>query len=508
MILKNRIQRMIVLLLLLFFPISCKLQTSHDPAPGSQQLKHRKALVAGSYYPADQAELISLIDRCMAQAKPRRIEGDVLAVLAPHAGYVFSGVVAASGFNQIPKDMEFDNIFVIGSSHHIQLDGASIYSQGHYITPLGTVNVNLDLAKEMINTNHCFGFYPEAHSKEHSLEVQLPFLQHHLTNDFQIIPIVIGTQDPRRCRTIAEALRPYFNTNNLFVISTDFSHYPKYEDAVKVDKKTASAIIANSPAELLKTLQSNTREDIPGLLTSMCGWSSVLTLLYMTEFRNDISVVPVDYKNSGDTEQGDKSRVVGYHSICFTKGQAGSTDYTLDEKDKSELLKIARKTIKEYLEHHTIPEFNTSDFSRNLLTPAGAFVTLQKEGKLRGCIGQFEPDQPLYQVVRDISISSSTRDYRFLPLTPDELSEIDIEISVLSPMKKIESIDEIVLGKHGIYIMKGTQSGTFLPQVATQTGWKLEEFLGHCSQDKARIGWDGWKDADIYIYEAFVFGEK
>ena len=127
---------MIVLLLLLFFPISCKLQTSHDPASGSQQLKHLKAVVAVTFYPSGKAELISLLDRLMAQAKPGKIKEEVLAVLVPHAGYVFSGVVAASSFNQIPKDMEFDNIFVIGSSHHTQFDGASIYSQGHYITPL------------------------------------------------------------------------------------------------------------------------------------------------------------------------------------------------------------------------------------------------------------------------------------------------------------------------------------------------------------------------------------
>jgi AmmeMemoRadiSam system protein A len=227
----------------------------------------------------------------------------------------------------------------------------------------------------------------------------------------------------------------------------------------------------------------------------------------MTEHMKDIEIIPVDYKNSGDTEYGDRSRVVGYHSICFARKSDGISDYHLDKNDKEELLKIARSTIREYLRSHTIPEFNTKDFSKILLQPAGAFVTLKKDGTLRGCIGQFEPTQPLYQVVRDMSISSSTRDYRFLPLTPDELNEVDIEISVLSPMKKIDSIDEIVLGKHGIYIVQGSRSGTFLPQVATQTGWNLEEFLGHCAKDKAGIGWEGWKEADIYIYEAFVFEE-
>jgi len=497
-----------IMILMVFFPFSCKLQTNQNPAAGSQKLKNRNAIAAGSYYPANKDQLALLLDQCLAQGASRKVSGDVLAVLVPHAGYIFSGSVAASSFNQIPKEMKFDNIFVVGSSHHVLFDGASIYNQGHYITPLGTVPVNLDLANDLIKAHDCFDYYPGAHAKEHSIEVQLPFLQHHLAHNFQIVPIVIGTQDIQRCRDIAKALLPYFNPNNLFVISTDFSHYPSYEDAVKVDKKTASAVLANAPEELIRTLQANARENVPGLLTSMCGWSSVLSLLYMTEHRKDITVLHMDYRNSGDTEYGDKSRVVGYHSICFTQATEEPSGFHLDEKDKQELLKIARSTIEEYLLHQRAPEFNTGDYSTNLLSPAGAFVTLQKNDALRGCIGQFKPDQPLYKVVRNMSISSSTRDYRFPPVTPDELPDIHIEISVLSPMKKIESIDEIVLGKHGIYVVQGSRSGTFLPQVATQTGWDLESFLGHCAKDKAGIGWDGWKDADIYVYEAFVFGEK
>lgn len=500
--------RMMIMILLILFPLSCKLQTNQNQGSGAQKPENRNAIAAGSYYPANKNQLIGLLDQCMAQAAPRKVKGNVLAVLVPHAGYVFSGSVAASSFNQIPKEMKFDNIFIVGSSHHTLFNGASIYNQGNYITPLGSVPVNIELANDLIKMHDCFDYFPEAHAKEHSIEVQLPFLQHHFTHDFQIVPIVIGTQDIGQCRDIARALQSYLNPGNLFVISTDFSHYPGYEDAVKVDKKTASAVLANSPGALIRALQENSRENVPGLLTSMCGWSSVLSLLYMTEHRKDINVVHIDYKNSGDTEYGDKSRVVGYNSICFTQDTQEPSAFHLDKNDREELLKIARKTIEEYIKHQRIPEFRSENFSENLRTPAGAFVTLQKNNILRGCIGQFEPDQPLFAVVRDMSISSSTRDYRFPPVTPDELPDIHIEISVLSPMKKIDSIDEIILGKHGIYIVKGSRSGTFLPQVATQTGWDLENFLGHCAKDKAGIGWEGWKDADIYVYEAFVFEEN
>jgi len=141
-------------------------------------------------------------------------------------------------------------------------------------------------------------------------------------------------------------------------------------------------------------------------------------------------------------------------------------------------------------------------------TNCGAFVTLKKHSDLRGCIGRFDASEPLYKVVRDMAIASSTQDYRFPPVVYNEIPELEFEISVLTPMRRVYSADEIELGRHGIYIRKGQNSGTFLPQVATETGWTKEEFLGHCAQDKAGIGWNGWKDAELYVYEAIVFGEK
>jgi AmmeMemoRadiSam system protein A len=180
----------------------------------------------------------------------------------------------------------------------------------------------------------------------------------------------------------------------------------------------------------------------------------------------------------------------------------------LTQADKQELLRIARNTVDTYVKTRTVPPLSISAYSENIKSRAGAFVTLKIDDKLRGCIGTFEPDSPLYKVVQEMAIASSTQDSRFQPVKPDELKSIQIEISVLTPMRKIKNICEIQLGKHGIYIRKGYSGGTFLPQVATETGWTLEEFLGHCSRDKAGIGWTGWKDADIYIYEALIFQEE
>jgi AmmeMemoRadiSam system protein A len=160
------------------------------------------------------------------------------------------------------------------------------------------------------------------------------------------------------------------------------------------------------------------------------------------------------------------------------------------------------------VENRKKPEIEEKNLSSGIMTNYGAFVTLKKHGNLRGCIGQFEASEPLYKVVQKMAIASAMRDYRFSPVDPSEIPELEVEISVLTPMRRIRSIDEIELGKHGIYIRKGNNSGTFLPQVATETGWTKEEFLGHCAQDKAGIGWNGWKDAVLYVYEALVFSEK
>jgi len=509
----------------LFFCTSCNSQnTKNQQMQNSyRELTDRDPVVAGQFYPGRSDELSADLIKLFSEAEKKEVKGEVLAIVAPHAGYVFSGKVAASSFNQINPKKKYETIFIIGSSHRTAFEGASIYNKGNYKTPLGTVNVDLQVANNLINKYDVFKYRPDAHDYEHSLEVQLPFLQHIMETEFKIVPIVIGTQNPGTCKKIASALASYFNSDNLFVISTDFSHYPKYEEANKVDNLTASAITSNDPDKLLTALNKNSQMNISNLATSLCGWTSVLTLMYITSDIPDIRYYPIEYKNSGDARYyGDKSRVVGYYSIAVAKEEEEYTlpeneakkenpkkkDFNLTGEDKKVLLEIARNTIEDYVNSKKIPEINIKGFSQNLLISAGAFVTIHKDGKLRGCIGRFEPDIQLYKVVQEVAVSAATRDFRFSPVKPDELDNIDIEISVLTPLRKIDSVDEIELGKHGIYIKQGHNSGTFLPQVATQTGWNLEEFLGHCSRDKAGIGWDGWKNADLYIYEALIFSEN
>lgn len=475
-----------------------------------EELQNRKPYAAGRFYTGNPDDLKINLQQLFSKSTRKKSEGNPLAIIVPHAGYVFSGAVAASAYTQIDPNRKFERIFILGSSHTSTFQGASVYCNGHFETPLGNVQVDLELAKKLVKENDLLKNYPEAHQFEHSLEVQLPFLQHYLHTDFKIIPIVIGSSTTETARGLAEVLKPYLNEKNLFVISSDFSHYPDYKDAILADHSTAEAIRTNKASNLMNTLEVNKKKQIPGLATSLCGWSSVLTLLYMTQQIPEITVDLIDYKNSGDSSYGEKDRVVGYWAISFFKGKITNqtSDFALTEHDRKQLLKIARETITSYILTETIPPIDPSSLNGTLRTPCGAFVTLNKNGNLRGCIGRFDASLPLWKVVQNMAISAATQDYRFSKVQPGELSQLKIEISVLTPLKRIKSADEFILGKHGIYLKKGGASGTFLPQVATQTGWNKDEFLGHCSQDKAGLAWNEWKTAELYTYEALVFGEE
>ncbi len=490
-----------LLITLVAMESSCKGQTG-----GSSRGVDRQPAVAGSFYPASREQLVKDLQGYFDAAEVS-LTSQPIALIVPHAGYVFSAPVAAAGFKQLDRERKFKHIFLIGSSHTMYFNGVSAYTQGHFITPLGRVKVD-DLAKELADRYDFINDDPMPHEREHGLEVQLPFLQYWLKHEFCIVPLIIGGESQSTSTLLAEVLAPYLNEENLFVISSDFSHYPTYAEATKSDKSMADAIVSNSSSAFMKAKLNSENSGADNLVTAMCGWTSGLTLLKMTEKIKGITYQPLIYMNSGDSPYGEKDRVVGYWAIAAVRESNRSGDFSLTEEDKMELLKLARKTITDHLNGLKPTPTDLQNLSANLKTNAGAFVTLRRDGQLRGCIGSFSTTTPLYQVVMAMAVAAATEDYRFPPVTRNELGEVEIEISVLTPMKKISSIDEIELGRHGIYIRKGGHSGTFLPQVAAETGWSLEEFLGHCARDKALIGWDGWRDAEIFTYEAIVFEEK
>ncbi|TFH36467.1 MAG: AmmeMemoRadiSam system protein B [Bacteroidia bacterium] len=477
----------------------------------------RKPCVAGSFYPEKENELRETLKNLFGALLPTEAVQEVRALIVPHAGYIFSGEVAATAFSALPSAKVYDNIFLIGSSHRETFPGASVYSRGDYITPLGRVTVNSLIVNKLIDESDLFSYYQPAHEGEHSLEVQLPFLQYLYGTNFRIVPVILGTSSIATCESIARTLSPWFNNKNLFIISSDFSHYPSYEDAVETDWSTAEALMTMNPSVFLKQIRKSSALGIAGLSTCMCGWTSALTLLELASGDNNLEFRHLSYRNSGDSRSGDRDRVVGYHAIALVEKQETTSkvitahtgeQFDLTYSEKTVLLKIARENISARLYEKAPPVTEEKIITPKLKETLGAFVTLTINGKLRGCIGRFMPSNPLWQIVRDMALSAAFSDTRFDPLGREELKKVRIEISVLSPLKKISEISEIEPGKHWIYISKDYKSGTFLPQVAEGKNWTVEELLGYISRDKAGLGWNGWRDAEIFTYEAMVFEEE
>jgi AmmeMemoRadiSam system protein B/AmmeMemoRadiSam system protein A len=475
----------------------------------------REPVAAGRFYSADKKTLTNDLSQLFAGNENKIASPNVRAIISPHAGYVFSGKIAAAAFAAIEPDRHYKNIFIIGSSHVMAFNGASVYNTGDYLTPLGRMKVNREIGEKLKSGNSCFRFPVTSHSQEHSLEVQIPFIQYYFKDPPPIVPIIIGTDNKSTIREIATALKPYFNSENLFIISSDFSHYPSYTDANIIDKATADAILSGNTETFLSTLQKNSAKGIQGLATSMCGWTSGLTLLYLTEKDNGLDFKKIAYCNSGDSQYGNNEEVVGYNAIIVTEKKtapdaSGNSEnevsFTSAEKDM--LFSIARGSISKILNENKRQIIDPATVPPALKKQMGAFVTLKIKGVLRGCIGRFISTDPLYEIVNQMAEASAFEDNRFSPLTKNEFEKTDIEISVLGPLKKISDTSEIVLGKHGIYIKKDYRTGTMLPQVAIEQKWSREEFLGYTSREKAGLGWLGWKDAEIYIYEAVVLEEK
>ena len=476
--------------------------------PESQKV--RKPAVAGTFYPASAKEIKSMTG---AWLHP---DGDKApqAVIVPHAGYVFSGEVAASAFNRIPRGHSYKRIFLIGPSHRVGFPGASVDTQYAFAeTPLGRVPIDISTGKELTR-NSPFTFRSDAHDREHCLEVQLPLLQLALGDVPPIVPIVVGTQHLDVLQDIAEVLEPYFTPENLFVISSDFSHYPSYEDAKASDLYLADAICSGGLESFLRALTYIDRKGYTGQDTAACGANAIAILLSIMDAqgRGRFSVEHVMYRNSGDSPYGDMDRVVGYNSIVVSRkektasGAAAGHIFNFSEDEKMAMIATARSAIYSALRLG----FDGDARPVGILKEKGygVFVTLHLNGHLRGCIGRFTSNDSLAATIREMANSAAFHDPRFPSLTRDEAPKIEIEISVLSPLKKISSIDEFVLGRDGIYMIKGSSHGTFLPQVAEETGWDTEEFLGHCARDKAGIGWYGWKDADLYTYQTEIVNES
>ena len=474
--------------------------------------KIREPAVAGQFYPQKKQELENMLKDFLMEVTPPDVEGEPIGLLVPHAGYAFSGPVAAAGFKAI-EGKEFDTVILIGDSHHEWFEGVSVWPAGLWRTPLGEVKVDQELAEKIISASPRFMVKDSAHLLEHSLEVEIPFLQITLKKGFKILPIIFGSED-EDWQNLAKVIEKNIKGKQVLIIaSSDLSHYPSYNLAKEADLKTLKAIEEKiDPLVLKEKIQELEKENIPNAQTFICGQDAVKTLLQIAKDLGAEAKI-LKYANSGDSPFGEKSQVVGYGAVLFFKKGGFSckekkqSSQELNEKEQKELLTIARESVENFVKTGVIRDFKPG--SERLKKNQGAFVTIKKNGQLRGCIGYTAQDRPLYQVVSQMAVAAAVQDYRFAPINTRELSELEYEISVLSSLKKINSPDEIQLGKHGVQVVAGKKSGLFLPQVAAENNWDLETFLNQLML-KAGLWPDYWKKypVDFYVFTAQVFGEN
>lgn len=478
---------------------------------GFSQTNIKEPNVSGQFYSDDPEKLSAEIDTYLNKASVPVVDQHIEVMIAPHAGYMYSGPVAGYGFKAVqPK--KYKTIIILAPSHYYPFDGVSIWAEGGFKTPFGVAPVDTEFAKQLLAKNSKFLFTPAVFEKEHSLEVEIPFLQK-IYKDFKIVPVIMGQPNLELVEQLAKNLNEIIGDRKdiLIVVSSDMSHYHPDAEARQMDAATIATIEKLDPGRLWSLCQLRKLE--------MCGFVPVTTALFYAKERG-LTVKTLRYANSGDVT-GDKDKVVGYTSIVMyspevktvsqreggEKYQAGAP---LTKDQKRSLLDVAWQTVKLYVETGKTFEFVTKD--PRVFEQEGAFVTIHNKGRLRGCIGHIIGDQPLIATVRDMAIAA-TKDHRFIlnPITKEEIPELDIEVSVLSQPRPISDVSEIEMGKHGVILRQdSSHQGLFLPQVATETGWSKEKFLSELCSQKAGLPPNCWKDprTRIHIFTADVFAKK
>jgi AmmeMemoRadiSam system protein B/AmmeMemoRadiSam system protein A len=464
----------------------------------------RKSVIAGTWYPGDPATLTGDIRNYLKKVPAQAVGGPVVALVSPHAGYVYSGQVASYGYRLI-ESQRYDAVVVMGPSHRVAFHGASVYASGGYETPLGIVPVDEELAGTILKGDPVLNSDRKPHAAEHSVEIQLPFLQVVL-GSFAFVPIVMGTQDYRTCEAVAEAIfRAARGKNVLVVGSSDLSHFHSYEQAMRLDQTIVERVQKRDHRGLSRELEDGTCE--------ACGGGPIVAAMLYAEKAGARGVKVLKYANSGDVT-GDRRQVVGYLSAAFYRENPGNkgiekknvgVDMGLTDNEKQTLLRIARESIEAKVEGKKPAAVKRQGV---LNEKRGAFVCLKKRNRLRGCIGFIEAKTPLARTVEEMSVAAAFHDPRFPPLRKEELKDVQLEISVLTPLRRIADVAEIEVGTHGLYIRKGGCAGLLLPQVATEYGWDRGTFLKETCR-KAGLGPDAWQDpeTEIYLFSADVFGE-
>jgi MEMO1 family protein len=467
-------------------------------------------VVAGTWYPGTAPELRKQVEEYLSRVPERDSKGQTVAIISPHAGYIYSGQIAAHSFKAV-QGQKFDSVIVVGPSHYVPFRGVATYDCAGFRTPLGVIPLDSELISALVKRESRIRDLPGVFRQEHSLEAELPFLQVVLPG-FKLVPLVMGDPDITTCRWLAEAIVQCTQGKSVLIVaSSDLSHYHSYDVAAEMDQRLLQKIGAMDIEGIDQCLEGGKCE--------ACGQGPIITAMLAAKKLGADRCDILLYANSGDVtgEKISPRGVVGYGAARIfrpltyrdrdqaEKKKAG-IDLGLTKEERTELRAIAKKAIETGLTSGASISRSTETVSPRLKEPRGAFVTLYKKGELRGCIGQIVPRMPLGEAVAAMAQEAAFRDPRFTPVRSDELDDLKIEISVLTPLKKIDSADEIEVGKHGIVIVRNGSMGLLLPQVATEYNWDRSEFLDHCCL-KAGLPRNTWQDkqTEIYIFSADVF---
>jgi len=496
------VQQVLILVVIAMAATSC--------STGGAQDKVREARIAGSWYPGKEQTLRQQLEEYFSNADPKEPKGKIRAIIAPHAGYVYSGQTAAYAYKPLRKG-DYERVILLGVSHRLGgIPGGAITDATQWKTPLGEVVVDRQVCDELLK-DKLFMSLPVNADMEHSLEIQLPFLQERL-GDFKLVPIMVGDPDDDACRRMGALLKTIIDEQTLIVVSSDFTHYGAQfdyypfrenveENLKKLDMGAVEPII-NADSKAFRDYMKKTGATI-------CGRNPIAVLLSIIP--EDMKGELVRYDTSGKMT-GDFGSSVSYVAIRFCGDMK-----LLNMSERKTLLRLARDTLETFLSTKDVPDPTTG---KHELTPLlkrklGAFVTLTEQGKLRGCIGTIMGVTPLYESVMDNAIRASTQDPRFPPVTVAEAKKVHIEISVMnptagemSPFQKVKDVSEIVIGRDGLLLKKGFSQGILLPQVPVEEKWDRDTFLqGICR--KAGLPNGAWKDpqAELYRFSAQVFGE-
>lgn len=483
------------------------LEANHRSTETAPDYPARPPAVNGMFYPKEAVALKRAARSLIQSAQTIPLSGELVALLVPHAAYRYSGVVAGHGYKNMGKNWK--TIILIGPSHRTPITNAAVWARGAFSTPLGEVPIDEELAQKLIRSSPLIIDSALPHQTEHSLEVQLPFLQETL-GDFKIVPILISSTDLKICRQVGEAIaRVARDEDILILISSDLSHYPNKETARKIDEITLGAINQMDPEIIKQTANQLMETNKAVLKTPACGQGAILAGLYAAKLLGAGQALTLKYMNSADTQDGDPNRVVGYASVAFLRNPAEAQPQQgqspLNASARQYLLSQASHSIQEALNGNLQPQIESPN-DPLLYQKAGLFVTIEINGRLRGCRGTTSASRTLLNGVNHFAREAAFNDPRFPPLTKEEFERSRLKISLLSSPENIDSADQIIPGRHGVILRQDNKTGLFLPSVWKKIPEK-ENFLNELCTQKARLPADCWKDPQttLSIFTTFDF---